>query len=360
MWFCSLLPSILFGSALAGGGVPVSAQGAGRAAAHLPPTHVDPLPVPVPRLAGPTAELSGQGLTRERIAFEMHADLAALDHLDARRTQQLMAQLAADPRWRVGRTREGLVVAHLRPAREPESMDHSGYHRSADGCSRVALYAGRGAHGSEWDLSPQVTLVPAGAQSIELRGFHATDAGCSGWATALQVLGSVTLEVFESGDPTGRPHTVAVLGQVPAEVANLAASMGVAASAHDPFFLPPGEPVLGHGAPVLTVRALGRAVQVWGRANPGEAGWTWVRVVDRQGHPWEEHGVAVSTLERIGWSNDSEEGFYVQSAFGVPPDQGLDGRAELWFQPDGGTPRSLHAVPIRVPEQTAAAHPPRR
>jgi hypothetical protein len=86
-----------------------------------------------------------------------------------------------------------------------------------------------------------------------------------------------------------------------------------------------------------------------GRANPGEGGLTWLRVLDAKGQPWHADPVAAATLERVGWSDAPGEGFYLQSTFAAPAGEAFAGTAELWFQPDDGDPRVLTTIPLEIP-----------
>jgi hypothetical protein len=96
--------------------------------------------------------------------------------------------------------------------------------------------------------------------------------------------------------------------------------------------VPQGEPSLGSAFVMVTPTESG--LDVRGRVNPLRTGWTWVRILDRNGTPWEEDLVAVATAERIGWDANPDVVSFFQST--VPDSSGApaSGTVEIWFTAD--------------------------
>jgi hypothetical protein len=114
--------------------------------------------------------------------------------------------------------------------------------------------------------------------------------------------------------------------------------------------LPTGEPKTGE--PQAAVAGAGRMLDVSARVRPSGPGVVWARVLDGQLRPWEEAAVAAGTRERIGWSTDPKQLWWMQGAFPVPAGASFSGTLEIWFQPDaGGAPEHLLASPIKVPKR---------
>ena len=118
-----------------------------------------------------------------------------------------------------------------------------------------------------------------------------------------------------------------------------------------PWFLPNGEPL--QSGPTVEVNAVERGVlETRARVNPEAPGWTWVRFLDGDLNAWEEEAVAAGTRERVGWSKDPTQRFYLEGTFPVPRGRKFSGTLEVWFQgDDGSAPRRLDAMPVTVPKR---------
>jgi hypothetical protein len=106
--------------------------------------------------------------------------------------------------------------------------------------------------------------------------------------------------------------------------------------------LPRGEPATGQSPRVWRGESPGGTIEFLGRLNPEAPGWTWLRVMESSGQPWQEVPVAMATLERIGWSKSPYELWWMQGRLTLPVPVPAGARVEAWFLADnGGPPRCL-------------------
>lgn len=312
----------------------------------LPSGDVDP--AVAPRLTGPDSVLSLEGLSRDSVSFAFRVDTSALLDLDDDAIDAVFAELAADPNWRVTLD-AGARVAWLRSPEDEYVVGVDGWRVASDRCSRIGVREGATIE-PEWASSDRVVRVAAGKGGVEAHGFRPDGGVCAKLAVALRVEGDLTLEIFEASAAEQRPLARQALGDVPMAVLNtLAAADAIAADGFDPLGLPDKEPLRIAG-PTITLAASGAGeLLMRARVNPGEPGWTWLRVVTADGAAWHEAALARATLEAPGWSKDPTHGFYLQSTIPVPPGAALSATAELWFQGVDGDPRRLVAAPVTVP-----------
>jgi hypothetical protein len=301
----------------------------------------------VPQLTGPDSVLSLEGLTREQVSFTFKVDTAPLAKLDGASVDAVFAALAADPNWRVTMD-GGSRVAWRRSPADQYVVGVDGWRIAPGGCSRVGVREGRTIEPS-WSSSPKVARVPAGQALVAVDGFRPDGGVCIKLATAIRIDGALGLELFEAAGTEDRPLTKQILGEVPYVVLNVVAALdAVEADGFDPLSLPEKEPLRISG-PTLVVTAAGPGeILIRGRVNPGETGWSWIRLVAADGTAWEPDLVGRATLEQPGWSHDPSQGFYLQSTVPAPTGTAFQGTVELWFQGEDGPPRLLHSDSARV------------
>ncbi len=328
--------------------------GAGRSGRPVPP----PEPVttshspwdrltPMPPFHGSAAP-QGPVVDAVPSRFSFEADLSALEAI--RDTKLLSQHLAADPRWRVTML-QGAFVALLRRAHgESWTVSRLGFHQHESGHAwRTLLRFTPWSQGHLWADAPTIHRVQATSSHIEVPAFFSGQAPWDGLpATALVVEApQVELEVYEVGPPEPRVATQASLQMVQRYLGGIRPS-AVEARGFDVLALPDAPQVLDPWV-LLTVPAPNR-LRIMGCADPGDAGWTWVRLVDDAGDPWSELPLAVATREMVGWGGEPGTCFPFESSLGAPTAQGFSGTAEIWFAPiRGGELRRLASYPAHFP-----------
>lgn len=314
-----------------------------------PPSAVDAGPRPSPYadpalsvpLVGPSSQLDIETLATLETEYALQADLSVLGRVTAANTPSILAQLAKDPRWRVSES-DGAVVVVPRTG-DPKAGWHTpydGYVKSGSGAWRVAIRFGKRPPTSPWATSTVVARAKAKDPVAKIKGFQPR-ALPGMTAAALVWEGELcALEVFEASKDDDLSHLTNALSEIPAMLQRMV---------DYPTFvvLPQGEPKTGE--PSATVTVSGRTVDVSARVHPPGPGVVWARVLDTNLQPWEDAAVAAGTRERIGWSEDPKQLFWMQGAFPVPAGGPVSGTLEVWFQADeGGAPTRLLASPIKV------------
>ena len=303
-----------------------------------------------PALEGDRMALDLKSLARTQLDYTLHMETGALATVSEADQRLLLTHLAADPRWRVAEVDGVLAATRREQGANGWTIPASGYHRASTGPWRVLLRFGAWPSDHPWNRSEFVGRAKADAASATVRGFLPPDEIWQGnVTTALTVdAGRLALDVYEMGPEADREHTRWALGELPSMLHNVRMMRNSLSSVgHEPILLPRGEPV--SGPPSVEVRAAGAGeIEVRARINPGQAGWTWVRLV-RDDRPVEELAMVAATRERIGWSPSADKQFYAQSRVPIASGPAFAARAEVWFQADGGPPVRLHAQPVQVP-----------
>lgn len=309
---------------------------------HSPWDRMVPMPPFHPSLVPP---LEAELLPR---AFDFHADLSALAEVEDARL--LSQHLAADPRWRVTMLQGAFVAVLRRADGETWTVTRLGFHQHESGHTwRTLLRFSPWSQGHLWADAPIIQRVPADTSEIDLPAYFSATPPWDGLlATDLVVEApQVALEVYEVGPPEPRVATLASLQMVERYLGGIQTS-AVQSRGYDVLALPEPPQVLDPWV-VLEVPTANR-LRIMGCAGPGEAGWTWVRLVDDVGDPWNELPVAVATREMVGWGAEPGTCFPFESSFAAPTAQGFSGTAEIWFSPmEGGEPRRLAAYAAHFP-----------
>lgn len=297
-----------------------------------------------PPLAGSQDAIIVEGLSRTSLTFTVGADLTPVGLLDESEAGVLAGHLAAHPRWRVTRW-DGAVMAFLRDEdKSGRSVPFAGYHGSKEGKElwRAALRLTDREDGAEWTDSPLVDRFGPTDNMLKVHGWQPAGEGWYLWrAAALEVVGPVaSIEIHELSARLELDRTSDALKWITTDLQSLDKfHEDVDTNAMPWGWLPPGEPTSDpHGVYVRTVDG---GVDVSGRLNPGQPGWTWVRITDAYGRPWLDELVGLSTLERIGWSPNNAHAFWLQGR--IPTDTPLPEGAivEAWFEADGGAVTQL-------------------
>lgn len=296
-------------------------------------------PEMVPPLAGAKGSLDLGSLGTTITTFTLEADVSGVDAVQGAARQKVLERLMIDPRWRVVDD-AGTTTAYLRTSgADGWTVPYAGFHRTDAEAWRVALRCGKRPPADPW-LGPQVAHTLAASPKSKVNVFHPRIP--PGWsAVAVSWDGrECALEVYEghAGDDLDLPHLVEVIGVVPGLLTSYA-------SASD--YPVRGEPASVPASVAITWRA--GQLDVRARAHPPEPGVTWVRILDEKGAVWEERAVGTGTRERLGWSADPAQMYYLQGSFPVPAGPGFGGTAEVWFQAAGQAATKLHTVPVAVP-----------
>ena len=307
----------------------------------------------VPSVQGSATELDLEALARVKRSFSIQVDTSSVAHVTRANEALVVRHLAADPRWRVSE-REGVLVAYERLERGSErSVAEHGYQLARHDAVRVGVRFGGWPSGAAWTSSPYVLRTSPRPGVLEVDSFLLRDDPWKGWsATALSIEGTVaSLDIYEAGDGKTRQQTARALGSTLAYLQLVSAHASrVESTGYVPFAMPRDEPMVG--VPGVEFMSPERGwLDVRARVNPGASGWTWVRVLDESLRPWQEAVVGQGTRERVGWSSQPEQLFYLQSSVAVPRGGRMPATVEVWFQPDGGSPERLLAQPINVPRR---------
>lgn len=324
-----------------------------RAPAAAPPSAPPRLPAVVPPPSAPPAPaLEGKinavelaGTSKSRVIFTLGGDLSPLERIDAAELPTLTEHLAANPRWRLTRW-EGALVAFRRveDSRLGRTLGWAGYHSTDDATWRSLLRLSARDPASEWSRSPLVGRFRPTDSSLKLQAWQPPGEGRYDWrAAALEANGPVvSLEIHEEARNLELTRTAEALREAMRALLNFDQFKEEGDAAQAPWgWLPPGEPSPDPAGLWLTPLS-GQGLDLRGRLNPGGAGWTWARITDGQGRPWQEELVAAATLERIGWSASPAQTFWFQGR--IPTEEPLPAGAvvEAWHQAEGDTePRRI-------------------
>ena len=334
-----------------------------ESAPEPPPPPLDPLTLPemddgpLPPLSGRTDDLEMRTLTRIITTFTLEADMSGLDAVSGEQVDALRAHLAASPQWRLTRW-HGTQMAFLRQRRPvlddtkgPWTVGYGGYHRGEGSMWRAGVRLGSWAPDAPEVIGPMMATSDAASPTLVLPAWSLPGAEWAPFqAVAFTVEGAhLALHVHELAEQLELTQSSTVMARVPAFI------QGVGRFAEPelprPYIMalmPKGEPLTAVGA--VGVRRLdAETVEVRGRPAPSAPGWTWARIIDRDGIPVDEALYARCTLERVGWSSQ-ESAFLFQAQ--VPTTQPLPpgGRVELWFRPDDGETPTLVGSWALTPE----------
>lgn len=299
--------------------------------------------IDVPNLAKRKSDLDLEALATKYTIYHVKVDLSSLGRLNRTGARRVELALAADPRWRVG-VWDGAVVAFQRARNGHEWLvPRAGYHVDQTGVWRTGLRFTAWAPTSEWAKPQLLTYSRADQNRLALRAFQLLSGPARGLeATALTVAGpSAAVDLFEAtADPT-RPHTTEALSTLPLLLDKLPHE-AVTDAVWDP----------GRNQPAhLEVRSTSRGMlDIDARIHANQPGWTWVRLLDAHGRPWEEEAVATGTRELMWGDRSDQRQSWLQSEFPVPNGRGFDAIAQLWQEPvTGGRPIRLASYPVHVP-----------
>ncbi|MCB9681255.1 MAG: hypothetical protein H6733_07255 [Alphaproteobacteria bacterium] len=329
-------------------------KAAAAPALPAPPPVVSPLDGELRRLPliGPDDALDIETMIRSKVTFDLSLDNTWLHEVDDRVARAMRDTLAADPRWRV--TEEDGVVLALRRDEDVGiwSVPRTGFHATPQDAWRIAVRFAPWSDASGWATSPSVVRMAPDDAKVHVKAFGVEKQPWYGRrAIALSADGDhLGFDIYELGSGRDVTRTVAALEEITDEVWRvIAVADGVASMGAAVMPLPAGEPAK---ATSLTIDSPGPALlSVRARVNPGVAGWTWVRLV-AGATPWAEAEVGAGTRERVGWSADPTQGFYLQGAFVAPAGPAFDATAEVWVQPDDGSGvRKVASFPVHVPER---------
>lgn len=306
----------------------------------VPPGAVPPADgPPTPPLAGTTEAMVIEGLTRSQLIFTVGADLSPLALIDQSEADVLAAHLAAHPLWRLTRW-EGATMAMMRVDDQKlgRTVPWAGYHDGDAGQWRAALRLRPRQPGAEWTESPLVDRFEPDDSELMVRGWQPAGEGWYAWrASAIEVDGKVaSMELHELSQQLELTATSEAIKWITTDLLSLDKFKQDSTDDAPAWgWLPPGEPT--QDAKGLYVSVTDDGVDIRGRLNPGEAGWTWARITDPQGRAWLEELTAAATLERMGWDADDSRSFWFQGR--VPTDLSVPAGSavEVWFLADGAT-----------------------
>lgn len=331
----------------------------GAEPAALPPP-VSPLVAPsvlppgapaLPPLSGATADLDLVTLTSTTTSFTIEADTAMFVADDPRVAPRLLAALELDPRWRVGLW-EGQTVAWQRRAdaagwRAP----WGGYWLDGAVTSRALLRFDARPEGHPWSLSGLVARNLAGVPKLRVKGWRVDDGAWTGQqAAAFTIDGAgISFEMHEIAQNLQLTATQRALGAATLRTKAVVDQVARGDLQRSTLaMVPRGEPELGDASAVVSSRD--GVLDIRGRVNPRQPGWTFVRLLDADGAAVREGAVASATAERVGYDeNDAVVAFFQSEVpwVGAVP---RTGQVEVWFAPDdGGDVRRLGTFGFELP-----------
>lgn len=314
-----------------------------------------------PSLAGSSAQLDLTTLKRTITKFTLTSDVSPLTKITAAEKPAVIHQFAVDPRWRLVQW-DGAIVAFRRAkdAVGEWTAPTRGYHASEAGVWRGAVRFTPWKADVPWVKSELIGRAPASSGSIEAKAFSFSPH--PGWkATALSWSGpEVSLEVFEASASDDLENTSLMLSIVPGYVTSILTDIDVVRTrGYTVGMLPAQEPQRGEPKMAISSPSAGE-LEIRARLHLAGPGITWIRVLDANLKPWEELAVGAGTREILGWSERSDELFYMQGRFPVPAGLPFSGTAEVWFQkttdgvtfrPDATPPVRLGAFPVTIPKR---------
>ena len=306
-----------------------------------------------PPFDGAVDDLDLSGMNELRVRTTMTVDLSSLTRLDAGTATRFEAHLAADPRWRVTRW-DGATVAVQRE-RLPWgwSVGVGGYNAVAgQGAWCTGVQFSPWLPDTPWASAPQVVHRQAAEASYFVVPRRLEGNAWSGqWSAALEIDGPAVglfLHEISGDDPVPGVHSrladLATLVESYLRLLGEANPRGV-----EPLLLAPGRGTAREAMRVATLPD--GQVDLFAMLNPGAAGWTWLRLVDWAGRPLDQERVGALSWERVGWSEDPDQGFWFQARLPVTLEP--DSKAEAWFLADGSSrPRLLgrwQVGPVTMP-----------
>ena len=309
---------------------------------HVPapaPPPPPPPPVVIPDLSGsgPTvpdlragSSLELTSLTWSHVRFTISADTAALSTIDAAHADALQQHLCADPRWKVHR-RSGVLTAEKRTRLGSAwRLPPSGYHEDSERMWRIAVRFDDRDPDATWAESELVSLAQAGDPTITVNGTPLLGEQDGQLATAIVVEApQLAVEIFEAGPEGDRRITAKALGSIPVVLPGVSAER-VATSGFDPSWMSAVHVRSGEASAALQPSEAGFS-EVTGWLNPGGPGWTWLRLLDAEGLPWQDEVVPAWSTERIGWG----DGLFFFQAIVPTPEPVAAVTAQIWHLPDG-------------------------
>lgn len=303
----------------------------------------------VPALLGSNFDLTS--LSRTELTWTIGSDVSFLDDLDE---AVVLKQLAADPRWRVGREEGGVVAVSRQPVAgklTTWSMPWHGYVVGESDCARTGLTFTDRTRTWAWSDSELVATTASTDAEHRMSGVRLLGRACRDqMGSALVIQGPIALEIFESSHDDSRKHTVSVFEDVQQLREVALRGKQIARDGYSAALLPEAGVRIGHPSLELEPSPSGIALEAW--QNVGAAGWSWLRVLDADLHPWEEAAIATATLERVGWSPDVQERFLMQAEIPLPEGNGFAGTAEIWVVLDGeDMPTRVDTAPIKIPSR---------
>ncbi|MFT5681920.1 MAG: hypothetical protein ACI8RZ_002838 [Myxococcota bacterium] len=270
-------------------------------------------------------------LTWSTVTFTIGADTAALGTIDEAGAEAIQRHLSADPRWKLHH-RGGVLTAEQRVETDDGwRLTPSGYHAEPTRLWRVAIRFGERATEDPWEDAGLISTSQAGEPEIVVEGIPLSGEQAGRLATAIVVEAPMlAVEIFESAPSNDRSITAESLGTVPVVLPRIDVER-VAESGYDPAWLSERHVRTGEPSAQLVGLEPGYS-EVTGWLSLTTPGWTWLRLLDATGQPWQDDVVPAWSAERVGWG---EGLFYYQSVIPTPEPMGAV-TAQLWHQADGG------------------------
>ncbi len=283
-----------------------------------------PLPAPPPVAPQGTRspyddlslQLAPSGVVTGEATFQ--ADGAAMNQVNPGNWNVVFGNLAADPSWRLCEYDNAIVAFE----REHGAVDRDGF----VGHTRVLFRFTAWDRELPWAGGAPIARVPADHATITAPVFGDP----ARVAIAYEGL-DLTLEVLDTGDFERARGALAAASAMTTEL------LGERAPP------PPG-------AEGLAVTRTNRGIDIRGWIDPGQPGWTWLRLVRNDGTVLHEDAVAIATREALGFGQPS----YLQAEVPLPPGPGFKGRAEAWIRPAMGDDVKVGEWAVTVPRRRAS------
>ena len=259
----------------------------------------------------------------------------------------LLRHLCASSKWRV--THEGGAVIAERVALDDQSNRTGGGFQVFDGGHlRITLRFGPYRRYVPWMEQGSYSLADAGASSVSLSLKKAKDAS-GHYGSFLVIKGkSLYLQIREWNWRYERVLTKTALEETMKELEAVRDSINIIAEKGYLTEIIPSKSILhsDNPIPLKFVKRKKGIYNVSGYINPGEPGYTMIRIFDSvTGEDIAKIRSELYMIECVGWSPDSSEKFYFESEITIGGD-GTDRnvRFEVWFYHNTGKRMLLEAT----------------
>lgn len=269
----------------------------------------------------------------------LSVSVPSLEKLRKNHPELLDRYLASHPGWRVYEERGNRFATRRWMVGNCWQMSLHGYYSSfseQDG-PKFQARTTIDFSGKPWGHAGQ-KVDPATPTAVKL------EQGNGMWESLVSLsAGDLVIEQFEQSNAKERRISRAAFAELEREFAPLAAQPTWETAKN---LLPAGAVIRGKSTLELSNSSQGGIYNAQVRCNPGARGRIYLKAFEITRHaPLSADSLKTSTTEWLGWSDDPEEQFLMETHFSIYEgdwEQYYGARFEVWFKPDdGGAERKL-------------------